>query len=64
MQMRDHFKKQKYMESTKNAQIEANASLIAAAPDMLMALKRWQDEWVINGNPSQRANIEKAEQNI
>lgn len=35
---------------------KANAKLIAAAPDLYEALKRWQDQWVVNPTPQQAAN--------
>lgn len=47
-----------------NAEDEANARLIAAAPDLLSALERWQDEWVVNGTPAQKANNYAIEQQI
>src|SRR5688572_8838355 len=43
---------------------EANAKLIASAPLLLEALKRFQDERVVNGNPAQRANNYCIEQQI
>jgi len=41
-----------------------NAKLIVAAPVMLEALKRFQEEWVVNGNPAQRANNYSIEKQI
>ena len=37
-------------------EITSKAHLIASAPELLAALERFQNEWVVNGNPRQRAN--------
>lgn len=42
----------------------SNGKLMAAAPKLLKALKRFQQEWVVNGNPIQRANNFSIEEQI
>lgn len=46
------------------AEMEANAKLIAAAPDMLRVLQRFQDEWKVNPSAFEKSINYGIEQQI
>lgn len=53
-----------YSRNIDKEEAEANAKLIAAAPELLAALIRFQEEWIVSGNPAQRANNHTIERQI